>query len=80
MRLSGKRAIVTGGGSGFGAGIARKFAAEGADVIVVDINPDAAQAMADRVAEELGTPLGSVVGYQVRFREKLGKDGIINEF
>ena len=37
----------------------------------------AAQAMADRVAEELNTPLGNVVGYQVRFREKLNKDGII---
>ncbi len=37
----------------------------------------AAQAMADRVAEELNTPLGDVVGYQVRFREKLNKDGII---
>jgi len=37
----------------------------------------AAQAMADRVAEELNTPLGDVVGYQVRFREKLNRDGII---
>ncbi len=37
----------------------------------------AAQAMADRVAEELNTPLGDLVGYQVRFREKLNKDGII---
>ena len=37
----------------------------------------AAQAMADRVAEELNTPLGAIVGYQVRFREKLNKDGII---
>jgi len=37
----------------------------------------AAQAMADRVAEELESPLGEVVGYQVRFREKLNKDGII---
>ena len=37
----------------------------------------AAQAMADRVAEELKTTLGEVVGYQVRFREKLNKDGII---
>lgn len=34
-------------------------------------------AMADRVAEELNTQLGDVVGYQVRFREKLNKDGII---
>ncbi len=37
----------------------------------------AAQAMADRVAEELQTPLGELVGYQVRFREKLQKDSII---
>jgi ATP-dependent helicase HrpA len=37
----------------------------------------AAQAMADRVAEELNTRLGDVVGYQVRFREKLNKNGII---
>lgn len=37
----------------------------------------AAQAMADRVAEELQTSLGDVVGYQVRFREKLSKGGII---
>ena len=37
----------------------------------------AAHAMADRVAEELETPLGEVVGYQVRFRKKLNKDGII---
>ncbi|MBV7409048.1 glucose 1-dehydrogenase [Maritimibacter sp. DP1N21-5] len=46
MRLQGKTAIVTGGGSGFGAGIARKFAAEGATVWVADINLDAAEAIA----------------------------------
>ena len=37
----------------------------------------AAQAMADRVAEELNEPLGGLVGYQVRFREKLNKNAII---
>ncbi|MBB5516881.1 3-oxoacyl-[acyl-carrier protein] reductase [Rubricella aquisinus] len=42
MRLEGKTAIVTGGASGFGLGIARKFAAEGARVMVADINGDAA--------------------------------------
>ena len=42
MRLQGKTAIVTGGASGFGAGIARRFAAEGATVMVADINGDAA--------------------------------------
>lgn len=53
MRLQNKTAIVTGAGSGFGAGIARKFAAEGAHVMVADINADAAQAIA---AEINGTP------------------------
>ncbi|MBI5717996.1 MAG: glucose 1-dehydrogenase [Burkholderiales bacterium] len=46
MRLKGKVAIVTGGGSGFGAGIVRKFVAEGAQVVVADLNLEAAQAVA----------------------------------
>jgi 3-oxoacyl-[acyl-carrier protein] reductase len=41
-RLEGKVAIVTGGGSGFGAGIVHKFVAEGAQVVVADINLQAA--------------------------------------
>jgi len=49
-RLNGKTAIVTGGASGFGAGIVRKFVAEGARVMVADINGDAASAL----AKELG--------------------------
>ena len=46
MRLKDKTAIVTGGASGFGAGIVRKFAAEGARVMIADINGDAAAALA----------------------------------
>ena len=46
LRLQDKNAIVTGGGSGFGAGIVRKFAAEGARVLVVDRNLEAAQVIA----------------------------------
>ena len=51
MRLDGKRAIITGAASGFGAGIARKFVAEGAQVMVVDLNHDGAMAMAEDLGE-----------------------------
>jgi 3-oxoacyl-[acyl-carrier protein] reductase len=47
MRLEGKTALVTGGASGFGAGIARKFLAEGARVMIADIDAEALAAMAD---------------------------------
>ena len=50
MRLKDKTAIVTGAGSGFGAGIARRFAQEGATVLVNDVNADAGM----RVAKEIG--------------------------
>lgn len=50
MRLDGKVAIVTGGGGGFGEAIARRFAAEGARVVVADLRTDAAE----RVAQEIG--------------------------
>ena len=48
-RMKDKVAIVTGGGSGFGAGIARKFVAEGAQVLVADMNLEAALAVAASV-------------------------------
>ncbi len=46
MRLAGKTAIVTGGASGFGAGIVHKFVANGAKVMIVDLNGQAAESMA----------------------------------
>ena len=49
MRLKDKVAIVTGGGSGFGEGIVRKFVAEGAQVVVADIRLEAAMGVAAAV-------------------------------
>ena len=46
MRLKGKTAIVTGGASGFGAGIVRKFIEEGARVMIADLNAEAAGTLA----------------------------------
>lgn len=46
MRLKGLIAIVTGGGSGFGEGICEAYAAQGAKVVVADINGEAAERVA----------------------------------
>lgn len=51
-RLAGKRAIVTGGASGFGEGIVRRFAEEGARVLIADLNEDAARALAVQTGAE----------------------------
>ena len=51
MKLDGKVAVVTGAGNGIGEAIARRFAAEGARVVVTDIEPEAVS----RVAGEIGT-------------------------
>ena len=61
MRLKDKVAIITGAGGGFGEGIARRFAAEGAKVVVLDLRGDAAE----RVATEIGhgaVPVSADVG------------------
>ena len=50
MALDGKVAIVTGAGSGFGAGIARRFAQAGAAVVLADINGQAGRQVADEIA------------------------------
>ena len=50
MRLKDKVAVVTGGGSGFGEGIVRKFVAEGAKVLIADRD----EGNAKRVAEATG--------------------------
>lgn len=77
-RFAGKVAIVTGGGSGLGSAIASRLAAEGARVVVADVDADAAE----RVAAEIGTAATAVptdvtrpadVAGMVRAAEALGR-------
>lgn len=51
MRLAGKVAAITGAASGFGAGAARRFVAEGAKVVLGDIQQEAGQAIADELGD-----------------------------
>lgn len=48
-RLAGRVAIVTGAGDGIGAGVARRFAAEGARVVVAELSEQTGTAVADEV-------------------------------
>jgi NAD(P)-dependent dehydrogenase (short-subunit alcohol dehydrogenase family) len=50
-RLAGKTALITGAGAGIGRATAVRFAAEGANVVVSDINDEAARAVATEIGE-----------------------------
>jgi 3-oxoacyl-[acyl-carrier protein] reductase len=70
MRLAGKTAIVTGGASGFGEGIVRKFADEGASVVVMDRDGSRAEAVAASVG-------GSAAWIEVDVTEASGFAGAV---
>ncbi len=69
MRLAGKRALVTGAAQGFGAGIAEKFAAEGAQLIVADLNGEGAE----EVAAQIGN---GAIAQQVDVSDKASVDAL----
>jgi meso-butanediol dehydrogenase / (S,S)-butanediol dehydrogenase / diacetyl reductase len=60
-RLSGRRAVITGGGRGIGASIARAFAAEGAAVLIAARSTDQTEA----VAREISTAGGLAIAMTV---------------
>jgi 3-oxoacyl-[acyl-carrier protein] reductase len=71
MRLDGKTAIVTGGGSGFGRATAVRFGAEGAKVVIAELDEEggretarlvaAAGSQAEVVVGDISTSVGALV-------------------
>jgi NAD(P)-dependent dehydrogenase (short-subunit alcohol dehydrogenase family) len=79
-RHAGRTALVTGGGSGLGAAICRRLAAEGARVAVVDRN----LAGAEQLAAEIGAQGGQAVAFQADVTDyasiKAAVDGVVQRF
>src|SRR5262249_10870137 len=75
QRLTGKVAIVTGGASGFGRATALRFAAEGARVVVVDLD----EAGGQEVVEEIGCGGGQAALFVGDVGEKTTADGFVAE-
>ena len=69
MRLKDKTAIITGAGSGLGEAIARRFAAEGASLLLCDKNARAVQALSEELSTQ-GARRTGVRGRRFRFRRR----------
>jgi len=72
-RVAGKVAIVTGAAQGFGREIAQNLAAEGAHVVLADINIQAAEEAADHLNKDYGTGRASAVSMNVTCADSLDK-------
>ena len=59
--LAGRVAFITGGASGIGAGLARRFAAAGAQVVIADINQEGAASLCGELASSYGEGIALAV-------------------
>jgi NAD(P)-dependent dehydrogenase (short-subunit alcohol dehydrogenase family) len=80
MRLEGKVAVITGGGSGLGRESSLLFSSEGAKVVVFDINGDRADATVKLVAEQGGQAVAVQGDVRVEADVKRGVDTAVSEF
>ncbi len=76
-RVAGKIAIVTGAAQGFGEGIARDLAGEGACVVIADINLAGAQTLADALNEQYG--YGRAIAVEANVTDEESVERMITE-
>jgi len=79
-RLNDRTIVITGAASGIGAGFARGLAAEGAAVVVADLNIEAAQQVADGITADGGRAIAVRVDVTDREQVRAGIDRAVAEF
>ncbi|MFC8529889.1 SDR family NAD(P)-dependent oxidoreductase [Nocardia sp. NPDC057227] len=80
MKLEGKVALITGAGSGFGRRSAQLFAAEGAHIAVVDIDPDRAEQTVKLIAEQGGNAIALTADVAIETQVQAAVDATVAEY
>ncbi len=79
-RLAGKTVVITGGASGIGAGIARGISAEGANVVIADLDLAAGKAVADTIVAAGGSAIAVLVDVAQRESVRVGIETAVATF
>lgn len=77
-RLTGKVALITGGASGLGKGIAQRFTQEGATTLVTDVNPQGLEAAKELGADFLEQDVRSEEGWEQIFAQLVERYGRVD--